>query len=407
MTIRRIPDDFAVDEAVSPDFLGGLLPEWSPMRLHAVYKLTKRSITTPDACAYFARAVGVKAGKVDYTGLKDRHAVTAQLVSVRDEARATAAALPQAPSGDGWNAERLGFSPVPVAADIIEANRFTIVVRRLQRRDFGVMDRRVNELSDGAGGMGAGGPLVVNYFGDQRFGSARHGEGFAARRLIAGDFDGALKLLLATPARKDSGGWRDFTRAAATHWGDWTAMLPLLPKRPERAAPEALAAGKHPTEAFAALPHFVQQMCVEAYQSWLWNAVASGLARRASPKCFEADDDFGAMLFPPAAALDEAWRSLRVPTPGTGLTPHEPWGPVLEQVLREQGLNLDDLRIPGLRRPAFGCAERHWCVRADAFSISAPEADELSTNSALWKRTLRFDLPRGAYATVVLRALGQ
>lgn len=403
MTIRRIPEDFEVDEAVSPDFLGGLLPEWSPMRRHAVYRLTKRSITTPDACAYFARAVGVKAGKVDYTGLKDRHAVTKQLVSVRVEARGAAAAMPRTPSGDGWNAERLGFSPVPASADIIEANRFAIVVRRLQRRDFGAMDQRVKELTAGGGED----LIAVNYFGDQRFGSARHGEGFAARRLVAGDFDGALKLLLATPARKDSGGWRDFTRAGAAHWGNWAAMLPLLPKRPERAAVEALAAGKHPRDAFAALPHFVQQMSVEAYQSWLWNAVASGLAKRASPRCFEADDDFGAMLFPPASALDDAWRSLRVPTPGAGLIPHEPWGPVLEEVLRGQGLHIDDLRIPGLRRPAFGCAERLWSVRAGGFSISKPDADELSTNSALWKRTLRFTLPRGAYATVVLRALGQ
>jgi tRNA pseudouridine13 synthase len=404
MTIRRIPEDFVVDEVVSPEFLGGVQPQWSPMALHAVYRLTKTSITTPDACAYFARAMKVKPGQVDYTGLKDRHAVTTQLVSLRVDSRAGAAAMPDKPTGQGWSATRSGFSPVPASADIIDFNTFEVVVRRLQRRDFGTMDQRLRALQhpDSPSDL-----LFINYFGDQRFGSARHGEGFAARKLIAGDFDGALKLLLATPARKDTGSWRDFTRAAATHWGHWNDMLPLLARRPERAAIESLAAGRDPRDAFAALPHFMQQMAVEAYQSWLWNATASALARRASPKCFEADDEFGAMHFPPAASLDEAWQTLRVPTPGAGLTLHEPWGPALESVLAGEGLFVDDLRIPGLRRPAFGCADRHLCARASGHCLSDPEPDELSTNSALWKRTLRFTLPRGAYATVVLRALGQ
>lgn len=404
MTIRRIPEDFKVDEEVSPEFLGGLSPEWSAMRLHAVYRLSKTSITTPDACAYFARAAKVKASQVSYTGLKDRHAVTTQLVSLRVDSRAGSAALAGELSGQGWGATRLGFGAAAVSADLIEANRFEIVVRRLQRRDFGAMDQRVKALADAESPTDL---VLVNYFGDQRFGSARHGEGFAARRLVAGDFDGALKLLLASPARKDSGTWRDFTRAAATHWGNWDAMLPLLPKRPERAAVEALAAGKQPRDAFAALPHFMQTMCVEAYQSWLWNAVAARLARQSSPRCYEADDEFGAMLFPPAAALDGAWRSLRVPMPGEGITLHEPWGAALETVLKDEGLSLGDLRIPGLRRPAFGTAERPLCVRASGFSIFEPVADELSANAALWKRTVRFSLPRGAYATVVLRGLGQ
>lgn len=404
MTIRRIPEDFKVDEAVSPDFLGGLSPSWSSRCVHAVYRLTKTSITTPDACAYFARSLKVKASQVDYTGLKDRHAVTTQLVSARAGSGAEAAAMPQAASGDGWSATRLGFSVVAASADIIEANRFEIVVRRLQRRDFGAMDQRVAALRD------AEQPdelVLINYFGDQRFGSARHGEGFAARRLVEGDFVGALKLLLASPARKDSGTWRTFTRAAATHWGNWSAMLPLLPKRPERAAIEALAANKQPRDAFASLPHFMQSMCVEAYQSWLWNAAAARLSKRASTRCFEADDEFGAMLFPPAAALDDAWRSLRIPMPGEGVTPHEPWGPALAGVLADEGLTMDSLRIPGLRRPSFGGGDRPLCVRASGYSMDAPIPDELSANSALWRRTLRFSLPRGAYATVVLRGLGQ
>ena len=42
-----------------------------------------------------------------------------------------------------------------------------------------------------------------NYHDEQRFGSARLGKGFIARRLIEGDLNEALKLYMATPAAND------------------------------------------------------------------------------------------------------------------------------------------------------------------------------------------------------------
>ncbi len=84
------------------------------------------------------------------------------------------------------------------------------------------------------------------------------------------------------------------------------------------------------------------------------------------------------------------------------VTPEE-----IREVLAAEGIELSKLRVPGLRKPFFGEAPRPLFVRAAAFSISQPEPDELSSRQDKLKRTVRFDLPRGAYATVVLRALGQ
>jgi tRNA(Glu) U13 pseudouridine synthase TruD len=76
-------------------------------------------------------------------------------------------------------------------------------------------------------------------------------------------------------------------------------------------------------------------------------------------------------------------------------------------VLEVEGLKPSDLKLPGLRRPFFGEAERPLFVRAEGFELSAREPDEMAQGRARIKRTVRFDLPRGAYATVVLRAVGQ
>jgi tRNA(Glu) U13 pseudouridine synthase TruD len=77
----------------------------------------------------------------------------------------------------------------------------------------------------------------------------------------------------------------------------------------------------------------------------------------------------------------------------------------IAESLRAENVHADDLRIPGLDRPFFGAAWRPLAVRVERFAISKTERDELATGDRL-RRTVTFDLPRGAYATVVLRALG-
>ena len=237
--------------------------------------------------------------------------------------------------------------------------------------------------------------------------------GFAAKHLVRGEFEAALKLLIATPARKDSGARRDFTRLAATHWGDWSKLLQVLPKMPERAAIEALAAGGSMKHAFVALPNLVQTLCVEAYQSHVWNSTARQMAEAECDrvKCtpIRAEDDFGDMAFVPAKHLPTAWSSLLLPLPSPEAAAHIAAFPALDDVLRAEGLRFDQLIIPNVRRPAFGPADRPLVVNASNFSMSAAEKDELASERSPkhLKRRLDFDLPRGAYATVVLRALGE
>jgi tRNA(Glu) U13 pseudouridine synthase TruD len=61
--------------------------------------------------------------------------------------------------------------------------------------------------------------------------------------------------------------------------------------------------------------------------------------------------------------------------------------------------------VPGLRRPDFGEAPRGLFAEAAGFALDPPTADELFADRL--RRSVRFELPRGAYATVLLRALGQ
>ncbi len=406
MTIRRQPEDFHVSESLSPAVAARFAPEWSTATPLVVYRLTKTSLTTPEATVRLAKLLRVRPGDVQHAGLKDKHAVTEQHVTVKTADMHGARRLKDSVEGTGLLATRSGFAPEPASAEWIGFNAFRIVVRDLSRMASDEMDRRAALLSDGLDADShSPGPrlLVTNYFGDQRFGSARHGQGFAGAAICRGDYATALKLLIGTPARKDSGVRKALTRALALHWGKWDVALEQTPRCPPRAAVELLARGGSFQEAFAVLPYIDQRMAVEAYQSHLWNRIAATCMLSVGELMSNEDH----LVFARAGAVGEAMRAQRIAMPAAGTPYDDALAPTVRRVLDDERLTLDQLRVTGLRRPSFDSFERPLMVHAKSWSISAPEVDELTDGGKRLKRTVAFALPSGAYATVVLRALGQ
>jgi tRNA pseudouridine13 synthase len=413
LTIRRQPSDFRVIERLDAAFAESLRPQPSQGTPFAIYRLSKTSLTTPEAVTQLGKVLGAGQGMVEYGGLKDKHAETTQHVSVAVRSGKEAAKLPPtvSSSSGAWSAEQIGWSAQPMSAKAIAANGFTLAVRDLSKTESDNMTRRSRRLllppADAAAPSTT--LLFTNYFGAQRFGSARHGQGWIAERLIAGDFEGALKLAIATPARKDTGKTRTFTRMAATLWGDWKKLSSELPRVPEKRCIDVLAAGKDFKDAFSQLPSFLQALYVEAYQSHLWNRTAHALlsAGVTSGARITTDDEFGEMLFVDAASIPEQLRSLNLPLLAPSVKVEGEWASAVTGVLNSvtPPLTTADLRIPGLKRPFFGAADRDLIATASDFSLTKPADDELTPQRI--KRTISFELPRGSYATVVLRALGQ
>ncbi|MFO0493223.1 MAG: tRNA pseudouridine(13) synthase TruD [bacterium] len=403
MAIRTHHADFVVTERLTNPFTSTITPTWSPAYPHALYALNKTALTTPDAISWLAKALSVKPGSIDYAGLKDKYAQTLQHITL-PIAGGTANVLPKHPAGEQWSASLLGFSPTPIDASSILGNHFAITIRGLTKHTSDEMTRRARRLTDDAGTL-----LFTNYFGNQRFGSNRHGQGWAARKLIDGDFAEALRLLIATPARKDSGKTRTFTRLCAQHWGDRTTLAASLPATPHKHAIDALAKGATPREAFTKLPAFLQQMALEAFQSILWNDTARRLVAPI-PNVLKTNDDFGPLLFPPAKALHAppcaGLLDLQLPMLACSTTLADPWAEAAREALAEHDLTLKQLTIPGLRRPSFGEALRPLLARADNFSLSPPEPENPDRPNSI-RRVATFNLPRGSYATVLMRALGQ
>ena len=456
MTIKRTPEEFCVDEVLADEVARAVSSR--PGRF-ALYRLGKRGLTTPDAVRRLAEKLGCPAEAVAVGGLKDKQAVTSQHVTARMD---TAAGARPRVQGEQWKAERLGYVDRSMDGAAIAGNVFEIVVSGLDERACELMDgaaellevtgnaaeeRSVLEQREEASVTQAAPPVrsvpvrassapvrsvpvrassqpgrtgdsgrrlrFVNYFGRQRFGTVRHGRGFLARHLVRGQFEQAFRLAVAAQTAADTPADRRRKQAITACWGRWPEALRRMGPGPERAAIQRLAEGGDFREAFAALPYFTQQINVEAYQSHLWNATASELIGHRCPadRVWEAGGEeeeaaaggLAVMRFVAAGAVGPELAGLVVPLAGPQTKLRPPWSHALRAVMERERLRLSELPIPGLRRPFFGEAERTLFADAEGFAISPPQAER----KGQLRRTLRFRLPRGAYATVLLAAMGQ
>jgi tRNA pseudouridine13 synthase len=264
---------------------------------------------------------------------------------------------------------------------------------------------------------------LPNYFDDQRFGSVgeqgengRGGEGslrevppteFVAKEMVSGRFERALWLALAARYEHDRADAKREKAILRELWGQWPECQAKLQMGHARILVSYLAA--HPTDfkgAVARLRPELQGLYLSAYQSYLWNRMLAAWLTNALGTANLVDVELKLGRVPaPVRAPDEcraAWEALMLPLPSARVRPEPgaPWLPLAEEVLKAEGLTLPELKVKGMQKPFFSKGDRPGCVRPENLS-SEPGDDEL--NKGRRKLTLRFDLPRGSYATMLVK----
>src|SRR3954466_2768499 len=205
MKIKQKPEDFVVIEQDRYE-----LSKTGP---YALYRLSKWDIGTIEAIQSLARGWNLSRTQISFGGLKDRHARTEQMISIRGGPDRNF-------DGPAFRLEFLGRSRDPVTRASFHGNRFVITVRDLAEiPDLDPVKRHG----------------LPNYFDDQRFGSLRGTEGeFIGRALVRGEYEKALKLALASPSGEDRKKERDLKVLLRDRWGDWAGLSKELPPVPAR-----------------------------------------------------------------------------------------------------------------------------------------------------------------------------
>lgn len=389
MKVKASPEDFRVEEesaVVISDRPGQ----------YAVYRLDKTSWDTFDLLDLLARRLGVRREDITVAGIKDRHGSTSQLVAIRG-----LKGRPREVREANFAAVPAGWTDAPLSARSITANRFSLVLRDMDRPEA----RRCLEALAVVRRDG-----LPNYYDAQRFGSARHGEGFMGKEIFLGRRERALRLFF-TASKHDDRRTREMKRCVLEHWGTWRECLPLAQGDAARVLERLAASPRAFRQALLALDRRFLVFVLNAYQSFLFNEVLAGLLRRQAAAYGFATGELrysvGSFVFPVELG-DEARASLaarELPVPGYDtVVADDEVREVLDAVLAREAIGLADLRARQLPKiSAHGVARPAW-MRPANLEAGEPRDDERYPGKL--RLALSFSLPRGCYATLVVKRLG-
>jgi tRNA pseudouridine13 synthase len=384
MRLKQRPEDFVVTESWRFDE--------DPEGQHYVYVMDKQKLTTFDAVDRICSRFKLHHASISYCGLKDKQGRTTQLVAVRGHQIEL-----QDPD---LRLKFLGRSASPLTAANTTSNRFAVTVRDLGEEDLARLSGSVAEVHR----LG-----VVNYFDSQRFGALKHGQGFVAKEFLRGDFETALRNVIAHPSELDEsddarvkGFWKE-------HWGEWNARNPFPGAEKYRRVVKYLA--DHPEDFRGAIlrtePRW-RALQVFAYQSWLWNEGAKAYLKdvvgitRMVPVRYQA----GVLLFPSeldSASADQLRRKTFPLLSPDSTFDDERVKKAAMAVLKRDDMTLASLRVPNTPEIHFDHEERPLFVQPGRLAVGAPQRDEL--NRDRFRVNVAFTLPPGAYATLVVKRL--
>jgi tRNA pseudouridine13 synthase len=382
MHIKEKSEDFQVEELT--DCNAGKTGDF------AFYRLQKRGWTTLDALAVVRRRWKLQARRISFGGLKDRHAQTIQYLTIyRGPQRKL--------THPNLQVTYLGQLPEAYESRHIRANRFAVTIRAMTDEQIAAALRSLEEVID----VG-----VPNYYDDQRFSSVVVGGAFFAFQLLIGEYEAALHLALTAPYAFERGAQKREKVILRQHWADWRLCRQLLPRN--RIVEYLFANPDDFQGALERLPAELRTLYLSAYQSHLWNRMLSAwLSDRIAVKDMTPVGlRLGEMPMPRRldSELLREVRELALPLHSSRahLEDTDPRKVYFDRVLAEEEVTLDQFKLKGFRDLFFSKGERPaWCFPERLEARTAKDEE----HSRKKKLTLRFDLPRGSYATLVVKRI--
>ena len=390
-SLKQRPEDFMVEE----------IPSYQPSGEgeHIYLMVEKRGLSAMELNRALARHFRVPLSAIGYAGLKDRQAVTRQVVSIHTPGKS----VEDFPSLDHGSISILwaDLHTNKLRRGHLAGNRFSIRIRGVEPHAVVTAKRVLDRLRTTG---------VPDRFGAQRFGYLRNNH-LIGRALLVREHEHAAALLLGpSPLAPES---QHRAREAFAR-GDVADAAAAMPKRfrTERVVCDSLAAGEPPEQAFDAIDRAVLGYYVSAFQSAVFNRVlddrvAAGKLAEFIPGDIAMFDRGRATFEIDEPALDDPETARRLGS--FEISPSGPmWGPRMQRASREidraevealaaMGLDLEDLEATlDLDADMVGGTRRPLRVRIDNVQVEGG-ADEHGPYVRC-----AFDLPRGAFATVVM-----
>ncbi|PCJ53022.1 MAG: hypothetical protein COA70_10165 [Planctomycetota bacterium] len=386
MRLKRTQNDFRVTELFDDARLLSAGP-------FAVYRITKRGLTTFEAADLLAKGAGVERSAVAYAGLKDKDGVTSQIMTVQG-------GKPVTFRDKALTIRPIGRSDREIDSKDSQGNSFEIVIRDLEADDMRRIRVNMAELKSVA---------VPNYFDDQRFGCLRHGQGFIVRHILKGQPELALRAMLAAPSRYGAEPVEKFKAGIQDRWGNWSELASYCRARRGATVFEHLSA--NPEDFLGAMERGIatreRTIHLFAYQSYLWNKAAGLFVQEVAGEGHVAwlPCDAGSLQCYRNLSEEQMarLRAFKLPLLGPGVELEPEVAKLYQKVFGGEGVTMESflaLDLSGFRPQA---EDRPFLVEPEYLRAAPAEDDEIYRRRR--KMRVRFSLPRGHYATLIMKRL--
>ncbi|WP_440953492.1 tRNA pseudouridine(13) synthase TruD [Methanococcoides sp. FTZ1] len=402
--LRREIEDFRVIEITNR--------EEGDKGKYTIVELTKHNWEAHHLIRDISRILGISQKRIGFAGTKDKRAVTTQKISFYDvpEEKIESIKLKDV------ELKVLGRSNRDIGLGDLTGNEFIITVREI---DIGKdeLESRMKQTTDSIKEQGG----VPNFFGIQRFGALRPITHVVGESIARGNIEKAAIDYIAAAYPGEPEETKE-VREMVFNTRDYVEGLKAYPLqlRYERAMMHHLVS--NPVDfagAFETLPMNIRKMFVHAYQSYIYNTIICQRIKKELPLnravvgdivCFKNKEGFpdsSRIEIVTEDTLDGMNNLIKrkrafVTAPLFGYdTPIASGipGEIEKSVLEELDVPLEGFKVPSMDKMASKGIRREILLGVDPnYSISE---DEL--NPGKFSVTLDFSLPKGSYATTVLR----
>ncbi|MGD9690762.1 MAG: tRNA pseudouridine(13) synthase TruD [Phycisphaerales bacterium] len=386
------------------DFVVEEIPAYQPSGEgeHLALFIEKAGLSTLQMVAILARHYRVGQGAIGYAGLKDKHAVTRQWVTVH--LPGAAKQVPELPWHGKLSVLQATRHGNKLRRGHLRGNRFEIRVRdMIAPTDESAARARATMTALAATGM-------PNRFGEQRFGHAQNNHR-VGRALVAGDAALAVWELLLAP--EDASPEHQPIRALIER-GEFAEAANLLPEGAEAEIRvlHGLAVGRTPRAAFKGVSYVARSFYLSALQSAIFNGVLDRRLRDGTwDRIVEGDLAFkhgnGAVFSVDAATASDPVTLERL-SAGEISASGPMWGLRMPTASGAIGaLEVEHLAAAGLSPGSFEAFRQEWGeeLAGDRRPLKVALAGahvEAGADDHGPYVLCRFELPAGSFATAVM-----
>lgn len=402
--ILSIAEDFS-----SPKFSKELHDKFT------TFNLIKVNRDTFEAIRKISKALKLPSNLIQYSGLKDKQAISVQKISIKGN---YVKDLQKLNIRDIF-IRNIYPSKKPVKLGSHRGNHFTITIRNL--KDSNNLRRNIEKSLKYIKTFG-----FPNYFGLQRFGNYRPNSHIVGQLFLKGDYENAFKEYVSSTYSTESNESRK-ARSEFRRNGDLKKAYDRFPKLLKYEKEMIYFLLNHPNDyegATKTLPKDLIRLLISSFQSYLFNRMISTRVKKGIPLFKPVNGDVISILddkngnitqikyiygagydnyLKKALKINRALIVLPIIGSTTNLDDFPLMKTIFEDICREDKIDKEIFKSDYIDGNDFKGAIRAMTVKPNGLQMIEFATDEL--NPGKRKIKIEFSLQKGSYATMLLREL--